>query len=212
MQSSKLIHLNERMHTGGTSTSGDFTITMNEDLTLYDGDQITIKNAFIDAIGGSSEDTVVIDPPGITVNVELGYYLQNAVQPPVTDKSASINSPTFLSPRTLEFVVDDVTTTNVQPDLNHYVLCSVLDPTATGDIAMELVTNYVAGMTDTPGLPDPPNITFTWVNHDGSEGKQKIDVIQYETDYYVPAGMVSPADLKKYVMIVSGGRTSLWAS
>ena len=205
MQSSKLIHLNERMHTGGTSTSGDFTVTMNEDLTLYDGDQITIKNAFIDAIGGSSEDTVVINPPGITVNIELGYYLQNAVQPPVTDAGLPIDNPEYLSPRTLEFVDDDASQPELcQPDLKHYVLCSVRDenPVEPGPI-LEHVTNYIGGTTSVPGFNKDFSITFSWVDASGAKQHKVVDVQSYATSGYTPSPgpVVSQEDLKKYVNI-----------
>lgn len=53
-------------------SNGDWTTTLGQSLTINDGDQILVKDIFIDTQATSSQKIII--PYGITASIEFGYY------------------------------------------------------------------------------------------------------------------------------------------
>lgn len=119
--------------------NGDWTTTLNENILLADGDQIVIKDSYIDTQQTSSSRILI--PEDLNVKFDYGFYLVN-------------NELTAL-------VEYQTTTPPTVPTFRNMVLCKDLTVSTATNV---LLTDYVLTTTDKSQSSQAVDITFTWNN------------------------------------------------
>ena len=119
--------------------NGDWTTTLNENILLADGDQIVIKDSYIDTQQTSSSRILI--PEDLNVKFDYGFYLVN------NDLTA--------------FVEYQTTTPPTVPTFRNMVLCKDLTVSTATNV---LLTDYVLTTTDKSQSSQAVDITFTWNN------------------------------------------------
>jgi len=119
--------------------NGDWTTTLNENILLADGDQIVIKDSYIDTQQTSSSRILI--PEDLNVKFDYGFYLVN------NDLKA--------------FVEYQTTTVPTVPTFRNMVLCKDLIVSTATNV---LLTDYILTTTDKSQTSQPVDITFTWNN------------------------------------------------
>jgi len=119
--------------------NGDWTTTLNENILLADGDQIVIKDSYIDTQQTSSSRILI--PEDLNVKFDYGFYLVN------NDLKALVEYQT--------------TTVPTVPTFRNMVLCKDLTVSTASNV---LLTDYVLTTTDKSQTSQAVDITFTWNN------------------------------------------------
>ena len=119
--------------------NGDWTTTLNENILLADGDQIVIKDSYIDTQQTSSSRILI--PEDLNVKFDYGFYLVN------NDLTA--------------FVEYQTTTPPTVPTFRNMVLCKDLTVSTATNV---LLTDYILTTTNKSQSSQAVDITFTWNN------------------------------------------------
>ena len=82
------------------ATPGEWETILHKPITIEEGDQIVMKNCFLDTVAASQDRIVVPNP--ISLQFDVGYYIQS-VRPDAQDNSA-INNTAYLSDTSKGFV------------------------------------------------------------------------------------------------------------
>tara|TARA_R110001632_G_scaffold151476_1_gene269057 strand:+ start:3671 stop:5392 length:1722 start_codon:yes stop_codon:yes gene_type:complete len=121
--------------------NGDWTTSLSENLTLTDGDQIVIKDSYIDTQQTSSSRILI--PENLVIKFDYGFYIVNNTQ------TYFLNYGTQTPP-----AATDAT-------LRNNVLCKDI---TVGTTTNQLLTDYQLTTSDKKTESKPAYITFTWSN------------------------------------------------
>lgn len=134
--------------------NGDWTTTLNENILIEEGDQIIVKDSFIDTQQTSSSKILVEDDT--TLFMDIGYYIIN------NDQS--------------HFYDYGTTTAPTNRTLRPMVLCMEINGLTADD---GLLTQYTLETLDKSSTSIAGNITFTWENDIDFHGDRQNEAIVY---------------------------------